>query len=175
MKRTLGIRIARNIGLWLVLAMIGAATIEPEVARGQTYDNSIIAGYENPTAGSLEEEMLGRLSVTGQYRPEDLPRLARLTVLESIAMYENLRSDFRATSMGARIEGEMSEFWDASELFYVSANYPPPNLGGLNRSRALLADVNAAYRQIDSSLGEYAGLSTRSAHSTCKTSPAFFR
>ena len=163
MKRTLGIRIARTNGLAPVMAMICALTLGPEGARGQNYDNPIIAGYENPTAGSLEEEMLNRLSVTGQYRPGDLPRLARLTVLESIAMYENLRSDFRGTSTGARIEGEMSELWDAAELFYVSANYPPPNLGGLNRSRALLADVNAAYRQIDSSLRENAGMASRSA------------
>ena len=90
--------------------------------------------------------------MTGQYQARDLPRLARLTVLETIAMYQNVRSDLRETSIGARIEGEMSTLWDAAQLFYVSASYPPPDLAGLNRSRAILADVNAAYQQVDSSL-----------------------
>ena len=74
-------------------------------------------------------------------------------------MYENLRSDLRDTSLGARIEGEMSRLWDAAELFSVSANYPPPDLAGLNRTRAMLADVNVAFRQVDSSLGPISGSS----------------
>ena len=88
MKRTLGMRIGRKNRL----AGRGDDLCRDSRARGragQDYANSVIAGFEIAPAGSLEAEMLGRLSVTGQYRPEDLPRLARLTVLESIAMYEN--------------------------------------------------------------------------------------
>ena len=161
MKRTHQARIARRYGLVLVLANGLAAG--PEAARGQMLDNSVIGGFEIAPAGSLEWEMLDRLSVTRQYSRADLPRLARLTVLESIAMYENLRADLRETSIGARLEGEMSQLWDAAEIFSIGANYPPPDLAGLNRSRAMLADVNAAYRQVDSSLGQLPGLSTRAA------------
>src|SRR5438067_7481781 len=153
----------RAHGLVLVLALAGWSAAGPGVALGQTLANPVINNFEIAPAGSLEEELLNRLSVTGQYQSRDLPRLARLTLLETIAMYENLRADLRQTMSGARLEGEMSMLWDAAELFYVSANYPPPDLAGLNRSRALLADVNAAYLQIDSSLGQLPGQSPRAA------------
>jgi hypothetical protein len=161
MKRVHLVRFARaNV---IALMFVAGVAAGPGAVRGQMLDNSVIGGFEIAPAGSLEAEMLSRLSVTGQYQARDLPRLARLTVLESIAMYENLRADLRETSIGARLEGEMSQLWDAAELFAIGANYPPPDLAGLNRSRAMLADVNAAYRQVDSSLGQLPGLSTRAA------------
>jgi hypothetical protein len=123
----------------------------------------VINDFEIATAGSLEQEMLGRLSLTGQYAPGDLPRLARLMVLESIAMYENLRSDLRETMAGARLEGEMTAVWDAAELFAVSTSPPTTDLAGLARSRALLVNVAAAYRQLDATLGQLPGLSPRAA------------
>ena len=161
MKRTHPVRIARRYGLPLMLVAWLAAG--PEFARAQNLENPVINAFEIAPAGSLEWEMLDRLSVTGQYYRDDLPSLARLTLLESIAMYQNLRVDLRETSIGARLEGEMSQLWDAAEVFSVSANYPPPDIAGLNRSRAMLADVNAAFRQIDSSFGRLPGLSTNAA------------
>jgi hypothetical protein len=161
MKRTHPVRIAPIYALTLVaIAWLAAG---PAVARAQNVANDFISGFDIAPAGSLEWEILDRLSATRQYQPGDLPRLARLTVLETIAMYEGLRSDLRETSIGARIEGEMSQLWDAAELFSISANYPPPDLAGLNRTRAMLADVNAAYLQVDSSLGRIAALSPRAA------------
>ncbi|MGP0069600.1 MAG: hypothetical protein ACLQGP_39120 [Isosphaeraceae bacterium] len=157
MKRTHPVRIARSRALALLaIAWVAAG---PVAARAQNVANDFISGFEIAPAGSLEWDILDRLAATRQYEPGDLPRLARLTVLESIAMYENLRSDLRETSLGARIEGEMSRLWDAAELFSVSANYPPPDLAGLNRTRAMLADVNVAFRQVDSSLGPISGSS----------------
>ena len=145
------------------LALAGWLVILPELATAQNLENGVINSFEIAPAGSLEEELLNRLSVTQQYQPGDLPRLARLTLLETIAMYQNVRADLRLTSIGGRLEGEMSTLWEAAELFYVNASYPPPDLAGLNRSRALLEDVDAAYHQVDSTLGQLPGLSPRAA------------
>jgi hypothetical protein len=135
----------------------------PGVAEAQTLANPVINNFEIAPAGSLEWEMLDRSSVTGQYQTGDLSRLARLTVLESIAMYENLRADLRGTAMGARLEGEMTAVWDAAELFYLSASSPPVDTASLMRTRALLADVGAAYRQVDATLGQLPGISPSAA------------
>ncbi len=159
MKGTDPNRVARGTGLMRILVVGGWLAVGPQAAPAQNLENPLINSFEISPAGSLEQELLYRLSATQQFQPGDLPRLARLTVLETIAMYQNLRFDLRGTSIGASIEGEMSTLWDAAELFYVSASYPPPDFAGLNRSRALLADVDAAFRQVDSSLGQLPGLS----------------
>ena len=52
----------------------------------------VIVGFEIAPAGSLEWDILDRLASTHRYDRRDLFRLARMTVLESIAMYENLRA-----------------------------------------------------------------------------------
>ena len=77
-------------------------------AAAQIVANQVINGFEIAPAGSLEWEILDRLAASHRYDPRDLPRLARMTVLESIAMYENVRADLPATMIGARSEGEMS-------------------------------------------------------------------
>ncbi len=161
MKRIDPVRIARTPAMVLIVMVWLAAA--PEAARAQNVANDFISEFEIAPAGSLEWEILDRLASTRQYEPGDLPRLARLTVLESIAMYQNLRSDLRETSLGARLEGEMSQLWDSAEVFSIGANYPPPDLAGLNRSRAMLADVNAAFRQVDATLGQLAGTSPQAA------------
>ncbi len=115
-------------------------------ASGQTLANGIINSFEIAPAGSLEWEILDRLAVTQQYNPRDLPRLARMTVLESIAMYEDMRVNLRQTMMGAGLEGEMSMLWDSAELFYDAAT--PGDATSLERARPLLADVEAAYDRL---------------------------
>jgi hypothetical protein len=143
------------LGAWLAIGQ--------QPAHSQNLENGVINSFEINTAGSLEEELLNRLAATQQFQPTDLPWLARLTVLETIAMYQNARADLRYTSIGARLEGEMSTLWDAAQLFYVNVSYPPPDLAGLNRSRALLDDVGAAFRQVDATLGSLPGYSERAA------------
>jgi hypothetical protein len=121
----------------------------------------VINDFEIAPAGSLEWEILDRLAATHRYDPRDLFRLARMTVLESIAMYENMRADLPETLIGARREGEMSYLWDAAELFYVSVT--PSDVPSLVRSRPLLADVEAAYGRLDATLGAMPGVSPRAA------------
>jgi hypothetical protein len=134
------------------------------VARGQNLENPIINDFEISPAGSLEWDMLNRMYLTGQYYPADLPRLSRLTVLESIAMYQNMRSDLRMTMIGARLEGEMSALWDTAVQFNVAAGSFPWNVGDAARSRAMLDDVYVAYRDLTSSLGVVPAFSPRAAY-----------
>ncbi len=103
----------RSIALLAVTGCV-AVGFGPGLARAQGIANSVINGFEIAPAGSLEWEILDRLAATNQYYPRDLPRLARLTVLESIAMYQNVRADLPQTMIGTRIEGEMSVLWDAA-------------------------------------------------------------
>jgi hypothetical protein len=146
-----------------IVAVAGclAAGAGSGLARAQDVANPVINDFEIAPAGSLEWEILDRLASTHRYNPRDLPRLARLTVLESIAMYENMRADLPQTMIGARIEGEMSLLWDAAEFFYVSAT--PADAASLVRARPLLADVEAAYERLDATLGAMPGLSQRAA------------
>jgi hypothetical protein len=150
----------RSIALFAVMGCL-AVGFGPDLVRAQGIANSVINGFEIAPAGSLEWEMLDRLAATNQYNPRDLPRLARLTVLESIAMYQNVRADLPQTMIGARIEGEMSVLWDAAELFYLSAT--PGDASSLVRARPMLATVEAAYEQVDATLGAMPGLSQRAA------------
>src|SRR5262245_40231305 len=115
-------------------------------ASGQSYVNPVINEFEIAPAGSVEWDILDRLASMHRYDPRDLFRLSRLTVLESIAMYENLRADLPATLAGARREGEVSALWDSAELFYASVT--PSDVPSLIRSRPLLADVEAAYGRL---------------------------
>jgi hypothetical protein len=140
-----------TIAGWLALGA-GAG-----VAPGQSYANPVINNFEIAPAGSLEWDILDRLASMHRYDPRDLFRLARMTVLESIAMYENLRADLPGTLYGAGREGEMSTLWDSAELFYVSVT--PSDLPSLVRSRPLLADVEAAYGRLEATLGAMPGVS----------------
>jgi hypothetical protein len=121
----------------------------------------VINDFEIAPAGSLEWDILDRLASSRRYDPRDLFRLARMTVLESIAMYENMRADLPGTMMGGRREGEMSQLWDAAELFYVSV--APSDAASLIRSRPLLSDVEAAYNRLDATLGAMPGASPEAA------------
>ena len=131
---------------------------------GQNLANPLISDFEIAPAGAYEWDLLGRLWVTGNYEPADLARLSRLTVLESIAMYQNMRSDLRETMIGARLEGEMSALWDAAEFFYVGAGSGPMDFATITRSRIQLADLGDAYRRVDVTLGSLPGMSPRAAY-----------
>ncbi len=104
-----------------VAAGFGLA-LSPREAAAQ-YANPVINGFEIAPAGSLEWEVIDRLAASHRYDPRDLPWLARMTVLESIAMYQSVRSDLPDSLIGARIEGEMSILWDSAQVFYLSASY----------------------------------------------------
>jgi len=128
-------------------------------ARAQFLANQPINNLEMAPAGSMEWSILDRLATMHRYDSRDLFRLARMTVLESIAMYENTRADLPLTMIGAEREGELSRLWDAAELFYVAAT--PSDPPSLIRSRPLLADVEEAYARLSASLASTPGVSPR--------------
>jgi hypothetical protein len=146
-----------------ILGMAGwlTAGLEPGPAWGQSYTNPVINNFEIAPAGTLEWDILDRLASMHRYDPRDLFRLARMTVLESIAMYENLRTELPGTMYGAGREGEMSTLWDSAEVFYLSVT--PSDLPSLGRSRPLLADVEAAYGRLEATLGTIPGVAPRTA------------
>jgi hypothetical protein len=150
--------------LVLGLSVAGWLIISPPAAPGQNLANPLINDFEIAPAGAYAWDLLGRLWVTGNYEPADLARLSRLTVLESIAMYQNMRSDLRETMIGARLEGEMSALWDAAEFFYVGAGSVPMDFASVTSSRIQLADLGDAYRRVDVTLGSLPGLSPRAAY-----------
>jgi hypothetical protein len=150
--------------LVLCWAAVGWLVLGPSAAMGQNLANPLISDFEIAPAGAYEWDLLGRLWTTGNYEPADLARLSRLTVLESIAMYQNMRSDLRETLIGARLEGEMSALWDAAEFFYVGAGSGPMDFASVTRSRILMADLGDAYRQVNVTLGALPGLSLRAAY-----------
>jgi hypothetical protein len=121
-------------------------------------------GFQAPGNDSLETEVLARLSQTGQYQPDDLPRLARLAVLESISMLVNVRADLPNSVAGNQLEEELTALWNDSQAFYeFVSTAPSDDAASVARAGALLAVVDAGYRQIQGSLGALPGLSDRAA------------
>ncbi len=143
----------RTMHLPAAAALLGGWVISREASA--QYANPVINGYENgfqaAPAGSLEWEVIDRLAASHRYNPRDLPWLARMTVLESIAMYEAVRADLPDTLTGRRIEGEMSILWDSAQVLYQSTNYGDPV--SLARARPMLGAVEDAYLRLDSDLG----------------------
>jgi len=119
--------------------------------------------FQAPGDRSFENQILDRLTETGQYQPDDLPNLARLVVLESIAMLVDVRSDLAETTIGNRLGAEITGLSEASELFYESVSSTPLDLANLTSSQQLYEAVVVSYRQVESTLGEFPGLSNQAA------------
>jgi hypothetical protein len=142
------------------LALAGWLLLSPAEAAGQ-----IIAigepSFQARASRSLENDILSRLSATGLYEPDDLPRLARLTVLESISMLETIRNDLRNTVIGPQLEAEIANLWDTGEAFYESTATAPDDLESLARSQNLMLDLGTAYRQLQVTADAIPGLPAR--------------
>ncbi len=76
-----------------------------------------LPAFQAPASDSLEAEMLSRLALTGEYQPDDLPRLARLAVLESISMLVNVRADLPDSVLGNQLDQEITALWNGSQDF----------------------------------------------------------
>ena len=122
-----------------------------------------LPALQAPVSDNLEAQVLGRLSATGQYQPDDLPILARLAVLDSIAMMSNVRTDLRDTPAGSRLEGEIAAFWDSAQVLYEDFSSAPLDLTTLSRHQADSVDVLAAFRRLESTLGEFPEVSNGAA------------
>ena len=137
--------------------MIGVATVQAQnfVSRPPS--------FQAPGQRSLQNEMFDRLTTTGQFQPDDLPRLARLVVLNSIAMLVDVRADLDQTTIGNNLGADIIDLSEASELYYEivsTTSLDPPDIA---RALQLYEAVEQSYRQIDSTLGELPGLSSQAA------------
>ena len=106
-------------------AMIGVATVQAQnfVSRPPS--------FQAPGQRSLQNEILDRLATTGQFQPDDLPRLSRLVVLNSIAMLVDVRTDLNQTTIGNNLDADIIDLSEASELYYESVSatsLDPPDI-----------------------------------------------
>jgi len=86
-----------------------------------------------------------------------------LTVLESTAMLADVRADMPGNLMGFRLEAQISNLWEASEALYENVSSNSLNMTTLPRVQEQLRDMESAYGQLESTLGESPGLSGRAA------------
>ena len=123
-----------------------------------------LPAFQAPASDSLETNVLSRLAQTGEYLPDDLPRLARLAVLNSISMLVNVRADLPDSLGGEELGQQITALWNDSQAFYDCVNNAPlDDFESLELARDLLAAVSAGHRRVQSTLGVLPGLSGRAA------------
>jgi hypothetical protein len=151
-------------------ALVSAATAIVALAYSMTasaQDDQVqhrLPEFQAPASDSLESEMMSRLPQPGHYEPGDLSRLARLAVLESISMLVNVRADLRGTIAGNQLDQEITTLWNDSQAFYEFVSTSPyDDAASVARAGAMLAFVDADYRQVQGSLATLGGLSVRAA------------
>ena len=138
-------------------AMIGVATVQAQniVSRPPS--------FQAPGQRSLQNEILDRLATTGQFQPDDVPRLARLVVLNSMAMLVDVRADLNQTTIGNDLGADIIDLSEASELYYESVSATSLDSPDIARALQLYEAVEQSYRRVDSTLGELPGLSRQAA------------
>jgi hypothetical protein len=151
----LRVMLLRAAAALAVLASRAPATAQDIPAR--------LPSFQAPASNNLESEMMSRISVTGQLEPGDLPRLARLAVLNSISMLVNVRTDLPNSLAGAQLEQELASLWDSSEAFYEVVSESPLDAESAAGARYWLEAVGASQQSLQASLGNLPGLSPQAA------------
>jgi hypothetical protein len=152
--------VIRAVAMALALAadMTDALAQSPIIAVGPP-------SFQSNAYSSFEDDMVKRIAVTGQMQPDDLPNLTRLMTLQSVAMLADIHADMPGTLTGNRLEGQIRQLWDATEVMSDTVGTSPLDSQSLARVEEKYADVEKAYRELESTLGELPGLSNRaSAH-----------
>jgi hypothetical protein len=134
----------------------------PTAASAQDFQTRLPA-FQAPASDSLQSEMMSRISLSGQLQPGDLARLSRLAVLNSISMLVNVRADLPNSPAGNRLNQEITSLWDSSEAFYEVVSEAPLDSESVAQAQYWLEAIFAAQRHVESSLGEFPGLSPRAA------------
>jgi hypothetical protein len=150
-----------SIGALSTLILIAAAL----PSRAQDYFLHRLPAFQVPASDSFQTDVLNRLAQTGEYLPDDPPRLARLAVLNSISMLVNVRADLPDSLGGQELDQEITALWNDSQAFYdyVSTS----NLDdaeSLEQAGVLLEAVAAGHRRVQSTLGVFPGVSGRAAN-----------
>jgi hypothetical protein len=112
-------------------------------------------------ATSYDTDLLNRLTMTGQFQPEDLARLARLTVLQALAMQADIQRASPGSITGGQLEADIATLRNAADSFYEDVRSTGTDETDPDRQRLLYYQMQVAYRQLDSALSQFPGVSTR--------------
>jgi hypothetical protein len=136
----------------------------PSAVHAQDGMQHRLPAFQAPASDSLETSVLSRLAQTGEYLPDDLPRLARLAVLNSIAMRVNVRADLPDSILGEQLDQDITALSNDSQTFFdfVNSSFLDDDQS-LERAAVLLAAVAAGHERVQSTLGTLPGLSGRAA------------
>jgi hypothetical protein len=149
------------ISLLFALAVLAG----PTAVHAQDGMQHRLPAFQAPASDSLETDVLYRLAQTGEYLPDDLPRLARLAVLNSISMRVNVRADLPDSTLGDQLDQDISALSTDSQAFYDFVNSSSlQDAESLERAAVLLAALGAGQRRVQSTLGVFPGLSGRAAN-----------
>ena len=149
----------------LLQALVFTAILETVAGSTAVMGQNIAIGPPSVPVNnfpSMETLILDRLAMGGQYDPQDLGTLAHLTVLESIAAVADVQSDLQYSVLGVRLESQLRQLWDAASAFEESVSSGPLDARTLIRVQPLYGEMQAAYQDVESSLGASA-MSTRAA------------
>jgi hypothetical protein len=137
----------------------------PRAVHAQDGMQHRLPAFQAPASDALETSVLSRLAQTGEYLPDDLPRLARLAVLNSISMRVNVRADLPDSILGGQLDQDLTALSNDSQTFYDFVNSSTlDDDESLERAADLLAAVDAGHRRVQSTLGAFPGLSVRAAN-----------
>jgi hypothetical protein len=146
------------VALAVTYGITGARAQSPIIAVGPP-------SFQSNAYPSLQTDIVQRIATTGQMQPGDLPNLTRLMALQSVAMLAEIRADMPGSLTGNRLEGQVRQLWDATQVMSETVGTAPLDSQALNLVQEKYADVENAYRQVESTLGELPGISNRaSAH-----------
>jgi hypothetical protein len=146
---------------------VALATLLGALAASSSLQAQIIAigppSFQSDNYPSLEADVLARTAVDGQYQPQDLAVLSRLTVLESIAMFAEIQADMPGSYLADQLEVQIRVLWEVAQEFYESVSLDQLDAGGLTHAKLLFSEVDTAAGQLEWTFGRYAGLSSRAA------------
>jgi hypothetical protein len=124
-----------------------------------------VAAGETPSFGqyvnrrsSYEQRLLRGLDTSTASRPEDLPELSRLLLLEAISMREHVRRELRGTLAGVRLLEKSDAVLQAATVFddVAAAMAAGEPLGAT--PQAALADLEGATAEVRADLGAVPGI-----------------
>jgi hypothetical protein len=144
------------LGVAVAVGLLAAATS----ARAQIIQVGP-PSFQYTNYPSVETIILDRLALGGQYEPTDLATLSHLTVLESIAMMADVQYDMPNSMLGASLEGQIRQLWDAAALFEENVSAAPMSAQGLVDVQPMYNRLQAASQSIESMMVGAAGFSGR--------------
>ncbi len=114
---------------------------------------------------SYETDLLNRLALSGgQYSPDDLVPLVRLTWLESMSMLAVLRHDVPRSPLFDQLEAEIQTFWIVAEDLDASLRSAAAEDTAPERLGQLYEQIDISYRQLAGTLGEFPARACASRH-----------